>query len=84
MVHRAVVPPPPLSDFVALLWLYDGYAPPHSRERLLPTGTIELVIDLREASRGGTVVCGAHSEFFEIDTASEAAVMGVHFKRSRV
>lgn len=81
MLHRAVVPPPPLSEFVALLWLYQGYAPPHPKERLLPTGTVELVIDLREETAGGgAVVCGAHSEFFEIDTANEASVMGVHFR----
>ncbi|HEX8691955.1 MAG TPA: AraC family transcriptional regulator [Longimicrobium sp.] len=82
MLHRAVVPPPPLSELVALLWLYEGYAPPHARERLLPTGTVELVIDLREgpAGGGGAVVCGAHSQFFEIDTVAEASVMGVHFR----
>ena len=78
---RAVVPPPPLSEFVALLWLYEGYAPPHPKERLLPTGTVELVIDLRAETGGdGAVVCGAHSEFFEIETPAEASVMGVHFK----
>lgn len=81
MLRRAVVPPPPLSEFVALLWLYEGYAPPHPRERLLPTGTVELVIDLHEETRGGgAVICGAHSESFELETASEASVIGVHFR----
>lgn len=81
MLHRAIVPPPPLSDFVALLWLYEGFAPPHPKERLLPTGTVELVIDMRAETAGnGAVVCGAHSQFFEIETAVEASVVGVHFK----
>ena len=81
MLYHTLVPPPPLSDFVALLWLYDGYVLPHPKERLLPMGTVELVIDLREGSRGsGAVVCGAHSEFFEIETAAETSVIGVHFR----
>lgn len=46
MVYRAHIPQPPLSDFVALFWLYDGYDQPHSKERCLPTGTVELVINL--------------------------------------
>jgi AraC-like DNA-binding protein len=67
---------------------------PHAKERVLPTGTMELVITLREdtlrvydqqdhttfQSFRGSVLCGAHSEFFVIDTASQAAIMGVHFK----
>ncbi|MBW3553194.1 MAG: AraC family transcriptional regulator [Gemmatimonadetes bacterium] len=82
MAYRTLVPSSPLSDFVALLWLYDGYARPHPKERLLPTGTVELVIDLREGTRGGggAVVCGAYSEFFEIGTAAEMSVIGVHFR----
>ncbi len=86
--------PPPLSGFVDLLWINEGDPPPHRKERLLPTGTVELVFSLRDDvlhayDRGeaesprrfrGPVVCGAHSEFFVIDTAQQAAVMGVHFK----
>jgi hypothetical protein len=34
MVHRR--PAPPLSDFVDLLWYWDGYAPAHRAERLPP------------------------------------------------
>ena len=94
MLYRLYRPPPPLGHFVELLWLYEGFRPAHPRERLLPTGTVEIVFDLRDdrvrtyGSRNllkpnalsGSVVCGAHSEFFVIDTASQDAVMGVHFK----
>ena len=48
MLVRHYVPQPPLSDFVELLWLYDGYSQPHDKERLLPNGCMELVINLRE------------------------------------
>ncbi|MBC7930634.1 MAG: helix-turn-helix domain-containing protein [Rubrivivax sp.] len=93
MILRSYIPRPPLSDFVDLLWLYEGYAPPHAKERLLPGGTVELVISLREEtmrvydrrrherfeSFRGCLVMGPQSEFNVIDT-STLAVMGVHFK----
>ncbi|HJZ94654.1 MAG TPA: helix-turn-helix domain-containing protein [Gemmataceae bacterium] len=87
------VPGPPLSDFVELLWFYDGYDPGHPRERLLPTGAMELVIDLddgpmriaagdQEQFRAyrGPLICGTHSSPFVIDTSAPATVLGVHFK----
>jgi hypothetical protein len=94
MLYRLYSPPAPLGHFVELLWLYEGFRPAHSKERLLPTGTIEIVFDLREDRiltygrreemqpfyLSGSVVCGAHSEFFVIDTSSQDAVLGVHFR----
>lgn len=75
------VPRGALRQFVDLLWLYEGYVLPHARERLLPTATTELVIDLRASvgtARAVTVV-GPHSEHWLLDTAEETAVVGVHF-----
>lgn len=62
--------------------------------RLLPMGTMELVINLNEdsiplfdrqsrrqhGSTNGTMLCGTHSENFIIRDAHEISVMGVHFK----
>src|SRR5580704_8310199 len=87
-------PAPPLSEFVELLWLYEGYRQPHKKERLLPDGSMELVINLNEdctreydrhdaekfRTLRGSLVVGAHSEFFVIDTAEQHSVAGVHFK----
>jgi len=87
-------PAPPLSDFVDLLWLHEGCATAHEKERLLPDGTVELVVNLREDripvydphnperfhTIAGCVVSGPRSEFFVIDTASSASTIGVHFK----
>lgn len=87
-------PPPPLADFVALFWVYEGYQQPHEKERLLPDGSMELVINLREnrtrvydrrdiekiETLAGSLIVGAHSEFFVIDTAEQNTVIGVHFK----
>jgi AraC-like DNA-binding protein len=74
--------------------LYEGYDVSHEKERLLPDGTVELVINLREDrirvyesqhpdrfhTIPGCVVSGPRSEFFIIDTEGEAATIGVHFK----
>lgn len=75
-------PPPPLSHFVELLWLYEDFAPPHARERLLPMGTVELVVNLREDQPHFRmpVVAGPRSEPAVLDTAQAASVVGVHFK----
>src|SRR5688572_12000076 len=68
---------PPLSDLVSLFWLAEDYAPPHPRERVLPTGTVELVVNL---SAPAVVVSGARSEFFVLDTSRPLCVLGVHFQ----
>ena len=91
--HR-YIPSPPLSEFVELFWLYEGYQQPHKKERLLPDGSMELVVNLREdltrvydrrdtarcQTLRGSLIVGAHSEFFVIDTAEQNSVIGVHFK----
>lgn len=71
-----------LGEFVELLWLYEGYVLPHAQERLLPTATTELVIDLRGGSRASraVTVAGPHSEHWMLDTSDETAVVGVHFR----
>ena len=48
MLLETYVPQPPLAEFVEVLWLYQCYDPPHARERLLPDGSLELVINLHE------------------------------------
>jgi AraC-like DNA-binding protein len=89
------IPQLPLNRFVDLFWFYDGYSPgPHTKERLMPDGSIELVINLKQDEARiynrenldqytrlpGTLLCGPHSSFFVIDTAQQASVIGVHFK----
>jgi hypothetical protein len=53
-----------LRDFVEVLWLFDGYLPPHARERMLPTATTELVIDLHDGATAScaATVAGPHSQ----------------------
>ena len=88
-------PSPPLSHFVEMFWYYEGEAGgPHKKERLLPQGSSELVVNLREDEirlydrknlneshkLSGAAICGPHSQFFVIDTAEQDCVAGAHFK----
>lgn len=46
MLHKLYFPKPPLSFFVENIWYYDGHYAGHPREKILPDGAIELIIDL--------------------------------------
>lgn len=85
-------PRSPLSEFVDYFWVLRD-APSHARERIVPSGTIELVVNLeedefriydsvRESCRRfrGALVSGCYSAAFEIDTRAHASVVGVHFR----
>ena len=76
----AYVPGPPLSDYVDLLWIYEGYAQPHDQERLLPTGAMDLVLSLDNDNCVGSAVSGARSEFAVLDTSRPFSLIGAHFK----
>jgi AraC-like DNA-binding protein len=94
MLLRAYQPGPPLSDFIENMWLYDGYSCLHARERIFPSGTFELVFNLRDdelriynetdsggCSRySGSLVSGPYDGFFVTDRAEEFSIMGVHFR----
>jgi hypothetical protein len=94
MVFRSYVPARPLGDFIDDFWLYDDYAPPHFKERILPSGTTELVINLRDDEFriydrerpgrcerfSGAIVSGTYGGFFVIDTLEETSLIGMHFK----
>jgi AraC-like DNA-binding protein len=86
-------PLPPLADFIHNFW-HCADAPSHSRERILPSGTIELVINLcddevriydarqPESYRRfpGIVISGTYAGAFVIDPSQHASMMGVHFR----
>lgn len=94
MTLRTRKPAPPLDRYVDCLWSVVDEASSYERERALPTGTVELVINLGEepmrifrsdedlagASFRDAVVCGPQSGFFVLDTSRPKAVAGVHFR----
>ena len=94
-VHSTYVPRAPLADFVECFWFYESTTPLlYARERRLPSGSVELVINLREevvsvyerqdanklhSFRAG-VISGPYSTFFIIDTSCLSSMIGVAFK----
>ena len=68
-----------LSPYVETLWLSEGYTQSHRRERVLPTGRMDLVIPLDDANETGQL-SGAHSTAFVLDTSKPLSVIGVRFK----
>jgi AraC-like DNA-binding protein len=77
--HR-IRPVPPLSSFVDSFWIYEGYIQAHARERVLPTGTMQLVFTLDADGRLAASVAGPRSHFVELDTSRPFSAIGVHFR----
>jgi AraC-like DNA-binding protein len=87
-------PGPPLDAFVDYLWSLSD-APPHAKERIMPSGTLELVINLAQDEirvygtveaalpecHPGCVVSGAFDRPFVVDTREHASLVGVHFRQ---
>jgi hypothetical protein len=81
MLYLKHTPVAPLSAHVEYLWLISD-APAHARERILPTGTLELVFNLHDEEiriyrsedvhrfHSGAVFSGAYTRPFVVDTAA--------------
>jgi AraC-like DNA-binding protein len=71
-----------LGKFVELFWRYDIPPRAHAQERMLPTATTELVIDLAGGMTNSpeALVVGPHSEHWALDSSRASAVIGVHFR----
>jgi AraC-like DNA-binding protein len=94
MMYRTYIPQLPLSQFIEFLWMREGDYLSPAQTRLLPMGTVELVINLHEdriplfdrqsrvqqGSTNGIMLCGTHSESFIAQTDCKLSVMGVHFR----
>ncbi len=93
---RYVARPPvaPLAGHVEYVWASQG-APAHAKERVVPTGTLELLFNLvedevrihdadgRTRSSSGAAVSGAYRRPFTFDTRETASAVGVHFRPGR-
>ncbi len=93
MLYCTRRPAAPLDRYVRALWTWEGFQQPHHKERLLPDGSLQMVVNLREdqtriydrdhldrfQTHSGALVAGAHSSYFVIDTAEQTSVAGVHF-----
>src|SRR5262245_59916283 len=96
MFLRTYTPGPPLNQYIDRCW-YCADTPTHPRERILPSGTVEMVINLtdddiriidpahpnRVRRYPGAIVAGPYSNFFLIDPLVHASIIGVHFRPGR-
>ncbi len=94
MQFRTRIPGPPLDAFVEKFWSFEGYAPAHTFERLMPDGSAELVVNLAENRSSiydpqdhtrahtfpGAIVSGPRSQYFVIDTVEQCSTLGIHFR----
>jgi AraC-like DNA-binding protein len=84
----------PLSQAVHLFWHWENYHPGHSREHILPLGTLELIFNLknepmtlyypedgyRARSFTGPFIGGPRSCFFLVDTVQPVTLLVAWFK----
>ena len=86
-------PPPQLANFVECFWIHEGSVAGEATEQILPTGTFELVINLRDddlrfhdSDRGrvsrfsGAIISGAHSRRLAPADTNAVSLIGIHFK----
>jgi len=93
MQYQAHRPVAPLDRYIERLWLCSD-TPPAARERIVPSGTLELVINLCEDEirvydpihpdrclrHAGGVLSGPYHSYFVIDPRQHACILGVHFR----
>jgi len=89
-------PSPALAPFVESIWYFESagsFAGAHARERILPQGTMQLLINLDQdelrSYHGdgyaqlhrirGAGLCGVYARHFAIDVAEQRSIAGVSF-----
>src|SRR5262252_3770282 len=94
MPHLHVIPAPPLSRFVELLWYYEEPPKPHAKERLMPDGCVSFIINLGEDETrlydpddvskmtkfSPCSLSGPQTRCFVIDTDEQTCVVGASFR----
>ncbi len=84
---------PALAPFVDALWYFEGEFS-HALERMLPSGTMQLLVNLHEdelrsyhgegytqiVRTHGAQLSGAYASHFGIDTAEQRRIVGVSFR----
>ncbi|MGH9555128.1 MAG: DUF6597 domain-containing transcriptional factor [Terriglobales bacterium] len=94
MIFRQRFPGPPLNSFVEHLWYYDDLEVSHTKEKLLPNGAIELILDLSEgpkrlydnrdlsrySNRRRAWISGMQPGYLVIGAEKGSSMMGAHFR----
>ncbi len=84
-------PAPPLSQFIRALWYASAPDVGYTRERILPSGCVEVILSLSrdflmdcgedqpDRRDAPALVVGARSVYEIVDTADMASLIGIHF-----
>jgi len=94
MIYQLRIPREPLSHFVENMWFYRDLETDHSKEKLLPDASMELIIDLGEGAKklydrrdrakyAGFQRCwisGMQRQYLVIGTEQGSSMMGAHFR----
>lgn len=94
MLHKLHFPQLPLSQFVENMWLVQGFEPGYTREKILPDGAIELIIDFdtepktifeSEGSAGFRTVkkawiSGERTRYIVIGAETNQSMVGIRFR----
>jgi len=93
VLHATRTPAPPLDQYIASLWYCAGGTATHAKERVLPSGSIGLIVSVHEDSLRkydrndpqrvihlpAAIVCGARTDYSVID-AVFPEVIGAQFR----
>ena len=92
MIYLEQKPSPPLDRYIRMLWYARAPAPCHGRQRILPTGRVQVIVNLardflldcpqgRPAQRSSpSQVVGARSIYEIVDTSDMADLIGIVFE----
>lgn len=91
MIYLERIPAAPLAPFVRLLWCAQVHSAPHQRERVLPTGCVQIILNLArdfvldcpegqpDVHRPPALIVGARSVYEIIDSSDMADLIGIVF-----
>jgi AraC-like DNA-binding protein len=94
MIYRSYQPPPPLSFFVEGFWYYEGHTSGHPKDKLLPDGAMELIVDLTDVPKKlhesadprrfttfrNCWISGMQQGFLIIGSEPNSSMMGARFR----
>ncbi|SHF41789.1 transcriptional regulator, AraC family [Fodinibius roseus] len=94
MAEYEYIPNGPISSYVKFIWISDNYTPASSRERLLPNGSSQLIINMghqkfrhfdtadspTEKEYDPAVITGIHTHNIFLDSHSRISTIGAVFR----
>jgi AraC-like DNA-binding protein len=94
MIYRTRLPKPELAPFIEMLWFYEGMDVDHTKEKLLPDASMELIIDLSEGPKklydnrdlnrytsfNQCWISGLQRQYIVLGVERGASMMGAHFR----